>query len=77
MWTERIRVGSKVWIQDTWGRRAPVEVMVTRIWRGDSPRVRHFHFEPQAFGNSFFGWNGTCQSTYHHAYKTKQEAEGN
>jgi hypothetical protein len=79
MWTDRLKAGSKVWIADTWRGKPPVEVTVTRIAKLNTrnPRDKHIHFEPEAFGNTFFGWNGTCQSRYHHAYKTKAEAERN
>lgn len=70
-----LRVGSKVWIAAVWdSRKRPKEVTITRIWKGQRDRDRHFHFQPPAFGNSFFGWNGKCFGGYHWAYRTREEA---
>lgn len=70
-----LRVGSKVWIASVWdSKRAPVQVTVTRIWKGATDRDRHYHFTPEVHGDSFFGWNGMTFGKYQSAYRTKQEA---
>lgn len=70
-----LRVGSRVWIASVWNKsQMPVQVTITRIWKGASDRYRHYYFTPKVHGDTFFGWNGTTGGKYQSAYRTKQEA---